>query len=82
MLGNKVLLSLLPNEYLIILSEVKQLQQGELWLFIIKLTTELLDKNEILTRSLFEKCELNCEFKVVSKYQEKEVFCYSLRLSI
>lgn len=34
MLGSKVLLSLLPNEYLSILSEVKQLQQEELWLFI------------------------------------------------
>lgn len=33
MLGNKVLLSLLPNEYLIILSEVKQLQEEELWHF-------------------------------------------------
>jgi len=33
MLVNEVLLSLLPNEYLIILSEVKQLQQEESWLF-------------------------------------------------
>lgn len=33
MLGNKELLSLLPNEFLIMLSEVKQLQQEELWLF-------------------------------------------------
>lgn len=38
MQGNKVLLSLLPNEYLIIPSEVKQLQLEELWFFFCALT--------------------------------------------
>lgn len=80
MLDNKGLLSFLLDEYLIILSQVKQLRQEELSFFFCPLTTELLDKTGLLTVPLFKKHEPNCVFKVV-KTKRKVISYYSLRLS-